>query len=398
MAQQMTAQQLAQANAAARAMILANALKMTQVIAAGTILTPGASNNVINIIPRPVGLGQKFTVELTATFSSGASSLNATSFNVANLLSQVIFNDLQNYTRIQTAGWHINVINTIKERWPFGSALTNDLPINYGNNYNTAANGLGGIDGGNGIIFCPASIAPTSTAQVKMTYEIPLAYSDRDLRGAVYLGVVNSTGLLQLTINPTPIVASTGDGALACFKSVGATTGAITSISYVVYQHWFDQLPMGSRGPILPATDLSTVYELKNTALTGMTANTDFPIPYSNYRDFLSTSMFWDQAGTFTAGTDINYFALQSANFTNIWKVGPFLNSLLVRKMIKDDFPNAMYYFDHRHKPLSTIQYGNLELILNENVAAAAGQQVLMGYEDFGLQNSITGAGSLAAG
>lgn len=395
---QMTPQQLQAANASARALILARGLKMTQSIASGVIATPGSSNNVINVIPRAVGLGQKFTVELQATFSAGASNLLPTGFNVANLLSQVIFNDLQNYTRIQTAGWHINLINSIKEQMPFGSAFTNDLPINYGNNMNTSASGAGGIGAGSGIIVCPASIVATSTAVVKMTYEIPLAYSDRDLRGAVYLGVVNATGLLQLTINPTPVVTSTQDGTLAVFKGAGATGGSILSVSYNVYQHWWDQIPMGQQGPVLPQQDVSTVYELKNTSLTGMTSGNDFPIPYANYRDFLSTSLIWDNVGTLTAGTDINYFALQSANFTNIWKVDAFLNALFTRKILKTDPPAGTYYFSHRNKPLSTIQYGNLELILNETQNAAAGQQALMGFEDFGLQNTITGAGSLAAG
>lgn len=395
---QNAAAQLQQANAAARAMILAQALKMTQVIASGTVTAPGANNNVINIVPRSVGLGQKFTVEITASISAGASNILPTNFNVANLCSQIVFNDLQNYTRIQTPGWHLAFLASVKEGKPFGAAVTTDLPIKYGNNLNVAASGAGGIGSGSGICFCPVSIVATSVAVVKMTYEVPLAYSDRDLRGAVYLGVVNSTGLLQLTINPNPVVASTADATNAVFVGAGATTGAISALSYVVYQHWWDQLPQGNRGPILPAQDLSTVYEMKSTTLTGMAANQDFPIPYSNFRDFLSTFLVWDNNGTVAAGTDINYFALQSANFTNIWKIDPFLAALFTRKLIESDFPLPAYYFSSRNKPLSTISYGNLELILNETIAAAAGQQAIVAWEDFGLQNSLTGAGSLAAG
>jgi hypothetical protein len=394
-----SAAQLQAANAQARALVLAKGLKMVQSIQSGTIATPGSGANVINVVPRAVGLGQKFTVEITATISAGASTLTPTNLNVANLFSQVIFNDLQNYTRIQTAGWHLNLINSIKEQAVFGAAYSTDCPIKYGNNFNTTASGAGGIGTGPGIIVCPASIGPTLTGVVKMMYEVPLAYSDRDLRGAVYLGVVNSTGLLQLTINPNPVVAAGADATLAMFQSAGASTGAITGLTYNVYQHWWDQLPQGQNGPILPAQDLSTVYELKNTALTGMSQATDFPIAYANYRDFLSTSIIWDNAGSAPAnGTDINYWALQSANFTNIWKVDAYLNALFTRKLLRDDPPPGVYYFSSRNKPISTIQYGNLELILNESVAAANGQQVLVGFEDFGLQNTITGAGSLAAG
>lgn len=391
-----TAAQLAQANAQARALILSSALPMTAIIQAQTIVNPG--NIQINVIPRPVGLGRKFTVEILATISAGASTLTPTNFNVANIISQFVFNDLQNYTRIQTAGWHVNMMNTVKERAVFGAVYTTDSPIKYGNNLNTTASGAGGIGSGSGVMVCPASIAPNGTGIVKIIYEIPLAYSERDLRGAVYLGVVNSSALLQMTVNNNAVVVAGADPTLAVFQSAGATGGSISSLSYTVYQHWFDQLPQTKNGPLLPQQDISTVYELKNTTLTGMTQGTDFPVPYSNFRDFLSTSIIWDNAGTLTAGTDINYFALQSANFTNVWKVDPFLLALQIRKMLKTDFPTGAYYFDSRNRPLSTVQYGNLELIVNENVAAAAGQQLLVGFEDFGLQNTITGAGSLAAG
>jgi len=143
---------------------------------------------------------------------------------------------------------------------------------------------------------------------------------------------------------------------------------------------------------------LSTIYGLNNTSLTGMVKNQDFPIPYANFRDFLSTSVIWDNGGTLTAGTDISYWALQSANFTNIFKIDPYLASLFVRKRIQCDVPVGCYYFDHRQKPISTIQYGNLELIQNISATVNSGAQDILGFEYFALVNTISGAGSLAAG
>lgn len=368
----------------ARQAVLASALEMTQNIYSAAVATPGNSANVVNVIPRNVGLVKRFTVELTATITNtSTSTLTATNFNAAQLLSQVVFNDLNNNTRIQTAGWHINAINTARARRVFGSALTQDSPIKYGSN-------LGGS-----MFAAPATIGPTTTGVVVMMYEIPLAYDDHDLRGALYCNVVNATMLLQLSLNPTPVVAAASDATLAVYSG---GTGSFTSVVVNVYQTFLDQLPMGKQGPILPIQDLSTIYELKNTSLTGMVANQDYPIPYSNFRDFLSTFIVFDNNGTLNGGTDINYFALQSANFTNIIKVDPFLLGLWTRKEIQDDFPKGLYYLSHRKKPLSTIQYGNLELIVNPSAVGAAAAQFLMGYEDFALVNTITGAGSLAAG
>lgn len=390
-APQMSAQD---ANLMARRMVLAQALEMTQNIYSATITAPGSVANVVNVIPRNVGLIKRFTVEITATLTNtGTTSVVPTNFNIANILTQIVFNDLQNNTRIQTGGWHMNVLNTMRTRQPgpFGSAqvLTtgHDSPIKYGSNFN------------GGLFVAPASIAATSSAIVKMVYEIPLAYGDDDLRGGVYANVVNATMLLQLTLNPAPVVAATADPTLAVYAGTGGA-GNIVAATINVYQTFLDQLPIGKKGPILPFQDLSTIYEMKQTSLTGMVQNQDFPIPYANFRDFLSTTVLWDNSPGGQAavgGTDINYWALQSANFTNIIKVDPFLLSLWVRKQEQIDLPLATYYIKHK-KPLSTIQYGNLEFIQNVSAAINAGAQDLVGFEDFALQNTVSGAGSLAAG
>lgn len=389
---------LAQSNMQARQLVLAQAIEMTQNIYSASVANPGNSGNVINVIPRNVGLITRFTVEVLATITNtAATSIVPTNFNIANLLSQVIFNDLNNQTRIQTAGWHLNMLNTVRNPrlGPFGGALTTaafDVPIKYGSNYLS-----GSSTSAPGLFLCPTSIAATGTGVVKMTYEIPLAYAYNDLRGAVYANVVNATMLLQLTLNPAPVVATSADGTLAVFQGT-AGAGSITSATINVYQTFLDQLPVGKNGPVLPLQDLSTIYEMKNTSVTGMTQNQDYPIPYSNFRDFLSTCFIWDNGGTLVAGTDTNYIALQSANFTNIFKLDPFTLALRWRKLIQTDVPAGAYYISHRNKPISTIQYGNLELIQNISATINAGAQDLVGFEDFALINTISGAGSLAAG
>jgi hypothetical protein len=165
-----------------------------------------------------------------------------------------------------------------------------------------------------------------------------------------------------------------------------------------VYQHYVDQLPIGQNGqPILPVMDLSTIYELKNTTLTGMTANQDYPIPYANFRSFLSTIAVYDNAGTLNVGTDVNYWAQQSANFTNIFKMTAEETALMTRVRNGVDYPAGVYYFDHRRRPLNTIQYGNIELVLNPS-SVGSGASILAGFESFAMINVISGAGSLPAG
>ena len=377
--QQMTAQQI---NLQARQLVLQNAVEMTQNIYSQTI-NP-TNTPVVNIQPRYAGLIKGFLVEITATITNTAGSATVLSdFNAANLLSSINFVDLNNNTRIQTTGWHINFLNTIRQHGVFGAAITLaalDTPIKYGANWN--------------VVSATASIAASTTGTVVMKYWIPLAYSNDDLSGSVYANVVNATMNLQLTFNPTPSPA-TGDSTSTVYVGNAAT---ITSATINVLQVYLDQIPQGQAGPILPAIDLATIYEIKNTTFTGMVAGNDFPIQYANFRQFLSTFMVYVNAaaGTRAAGTDINYLALLSANSTYIQKVDANYAAMRTRNMIKTDLPLGTYYFDFRRRPLSTIQYGNLQLVINPSTAAA-GAYALIGWEAFAFVNNITQAGSLSA-
>jgi hypothetical protein len=80
-------------------------------------------------------------------------------------------------------------------------------------------------------------------------------------------------------------------------------------------------------------------------------------------------------------------------------KYDPFMSSLLTREIISDDMPavNGMttYYFDHRAKPISTINYGNMQLIFNPANVQGATTQMLTGFEALAFINQVTNAGSL---
>lgn len=375
----------AQDNMTARAAVLRSSIKMRQRIFSSTFV-PSANGNVLNIVPRNVGMITGFWVKVAATVAAtGSGTATPTGFNVANLLQQVVFNDLNNYVRINTAGWHLNMVNTARAHHPFGGSFNGDSPIGYGNNYAP---------------FVAPNITAGTPVQVEAWFHVPLAYNSRDLRGAVYANVINATMNLQLTLNSNVVApAGAADTTLYIYKGgTGVTGGSITSTSVTVYQEFLDQLPVGQKGVILPYQDLSTIYELKNTALTGLSSGLDFPIPYANFRSFLSTCFIYDNGGVLTAGSDLNYIAIQSANFTNIMQVEPQFLAIMWRNKIFTDFPTGSYYIDHRDKPINTVQYGNIELLLNPAGSVSGSAVVLVGYEDMGLQNTIIPAGSLPGG
>lgn len=381
---------LQQQNMAARSIVVGSSLNMTQQIFSTTITTPTSGNNVININPRLVGMLKRFYVVVTGTLTNTDANNGSTmtELGLSNLLSNVTFTDLANNVRINTSGWHLHMLACVKRGSVHGAAYTHDLSsfINTGASWAT-------INAASASLTKAGGATPTST--FRMIYEIPITYSDTDLRGAIWLGVTNATANLQLTINPTPFVAS-GDPTLAV--QTGGT-GTLNNVSVVVYQNYLDQVPTNKGAPILPLTDLSTTYLLNNTTAVagGIVANSDTPVPYANFRDFLSTFAIFDNyvAGTPNyIGTDVNYFALQAANYVNFWKMEPQLCALLTRQRLGNDMPKSVYYFDHRAKPISTIQYGNIELVLNAKTVNS-GAALLMGYEQFALINTISQAGSL---
>jgi hypothetical protein len=143
---------------------------------------------------------------------------------------------------------------------------------------------------------------------------------------------------------------------------------------------------------------MSTQYRLNNTALTGVAVGQDFPVPFTNFQQFLSLGLIYDQGpGDEAGGTDINYFALAAANTYLPFKLDPITQSWLTRHSIKTDWPLGTYMFDFRKQPVNTNQTGNMQLLLNA-IDAASGTVCLASFEAFALVNTVLGAASLPAG
>lgn len=411
------AQAAAQANAQARAAVLQNSIEALQLIYTQANINP-AVQSVVNVPPRNVGLIRGFYVHvaLTATSPTGV-TITRTTLGPSNLLQLVTFNDLSNQQRINAQGWYLPYLDTARRRnqsfsselatgalTAFAGGVVNqasgvDTPLGLQANF-TSQFALSGTN--TPIMSCPASVTTAAAFQVDMWYYVPISYTDRDLRGAIYAGVVNSVMNLQLTFNAANIIAtSTADPTLSVFSSSGSTIALTNPLwSVEVYQDFLDQLPFSSQGPILPFQDLSWSYLLNTTFFTAMSAGQDYPIPFPNFRNIQSMILFYDNGGTLNHGSDINYLALQSANYTNIFKVSPAMQAIITRNILHVDFPAGGYYFDFRKKPLSTVQYGNLNLVVNPStVTSALGpSQFLVGFEQLAQQNQVVGAGSIPGG
>lgn len=412
--QQTQAQQNQQLNAFARQAIRSRGVRRNQVIYDQTFTSTIPPN--ITVTPRNVGLVMGFWVKVVcAVANTSASTLTLSDFGPSNLVSQFQLNDLQNNTRIQDTGFHLNLINTWKGKRPFATSFigvdgTNtgdqttgvapaiDSPISYGSNFTT--------------ISAPSTPVPasTGTAVLTMWWYVPLAYnpdnpSTPDFRGAIYANVVNATWQLNIgtpgTYNSQLVAPFGTDSTQSVFFQTTNVGVAATMTSYrvEVYQDYYDQLPTGNAGVLLPILDLATIYELKYTSNSNISVGQDFPYQYANFRQFLSTLAVFVNTGATGArgvGADVNYWALQAANFSNIWKEEPQLIALRTRQHLGVDLPAGCYMFDSRNRPISTTQYGNMELILNASTAGA-GAYELTCVEDFAIVQTLSMAGSLQA-
>lgn len=382
-------QQLQQQNMQARRAVLKAAFPMLQSIYNNTFQP--ASQNTFQLPPQNVGLMRGLLIRMTATVtnpSSGSSELSLTPMGPANLVQNFIFTDLQNYQRINTTGWHIAMLNSLRAGRPFMSSTPSDSPMGFGSNWP--------------IIKAPATIAAGSSGTVNMYYYIPFAYAENDLTGAIYMNVVNATANLQCTL-ATPaqaFVANTADPTLAMYQGAGAVAGVtLTNVQVQIYQDYLDQLPMTSKGPVLPSVDLNTMYELKNTSFSALTVGQDFYMAYSNFRHFLSTMALYNNqtGGAYPSpGTDINYWAQRAANATDLRKTDPFTWESFARRKVQTDFPIPLYVFDTRTRPVFTTQSGNMNLVLNPS-AVNTGASVLVAWEMLANISNLLNAGSLAS-
>jgi hypothetical protein len=392
------------ANALAIAAIRNNAVQKRIQLNPYTAATPASSPN-INIQLQNVGLLRGVLIRFSATATNNDPSVAAapSDFAAANMFSQIVYNDLANVTRIQTTGAHVFMLDSLRRQGIMGAAYVNDMPGQFGSVWS-------------GLSTTPTIPPAGGTGTVSGFLFIPVAYSDTDLRGAVFSNITNANQSINLTINTTNVSAPTGsDNVNAIYQGPAAANVVLSNLTVTAYQDIYDQLPdyrylpagiapgdwqaaTGDRsGLMLPSWSMRWMYELKYSPFTGITAGVENVFPYTNQRQFLSTIAQYNNPARAT-GTDIAYWRLVAANSYEWFKMSPAAVAFETRRLIGDDFPAGFYVFDSRLKPINTIVSGNLQLVAFPTVATPSTAKMTMYYEDFALVATVTGATSLASG
>jgi hypothetical protein len=380
-------QNLAQQNALATKAVTSVAQAMSTQIFSQTYATPSSQASIL-VTPRNVGLTTRFYIEINGSIKNNdANTVSLSQFGLSNILSNITYTDYGNTQRINTTGWHLTFLQSLRFRRPIAGCfgLATDQMFGAAENFP--------------VLTAPSTIASGATQAFRAVFEVPLAYDpDNDLRGAVYSNVINATSQLSLTLNNTNLGATTGTDTTNSVYT-GAVSGAnvvLLNTTVTVYQDYYDQLPTLSNGvPNLPLQSLGVMYELKTSPFSAITAGTNFPIPYGNGRDFLSTIAVYYNGTARATGSDINYWSLQTANSTNIRQDDPYRVARIAREILQVDLPAGVYYFPTRRKPINTLQFGNVQLNLNASTAGSTAY-CLIGWEDFQNITTIGQIGSLA--
>jgi hypothetical protein len=406
-APRMTAQQQ---DALATRAILGTAVDRVQLVESSTVYP--ASNPVLLTQPVNVGLIKRFTIHVTGHITNtGTETIFLTDWGLANLFGQngISYSDLNNYLRVNTSGQHLTVLANAKRRRAYGSTIwypnaeqVLPAPVLYHN----LSQMLNVQPASNGVFHTAQTIAVGVSQQFSAYFELPLAYTDDDLRGAVWANVLNAVQQITLTFNQQAVTADPNDNNFAVYSGPAGSQGAITDAQVIIYQEYLDQLPKTTTNnvvtTVLPALSLSTVYELKSTIFSSVTPNQEFQIAYANQRSFISTFATFNGDGTSTGrewqGTQgwVNYWALLAANASYIWKMDVLTCILKYREHLQQDLPAGTFYFPSRRRNLATLQFGNLQLTLNALSATASGYVNVM-WESFALQNTLSSGASLAS-
>jgi hypothetical protein len=371
------------------ALIKKQAYDTWQAIAPQTVANPAIANTVLTFQPILTGLTKKFRVKTNILFSGAASAdtLAITPLGIANVFSNITFTDLYSNQRINTPGYHLFTISTVKQKFPFlssGTAASNDNNAGYANNTDN-------------VNTAPTSVAEGTTGNALYhTLDVPLAFNDTFLRGCIYTNVQQSSMNLRLTLNPNFFVASTADATMAVYQSSAAILGTITSLTVTVWQNYFEQLPVDRNGSvILPAIDAQTAYQLLNTAAQLPTANQQNIYLYASQRSFLSTLTLFDNGGTLNPMTDMNNFSIQVASsFSPLNLITPDIQAGVHRELLGFDMPDGMIFISHKKRPILIQQYGNVALLFNPS-SVAAGSNLQINYESFQPVNQILTSGSV---
>jgi hypothetical protein len=364
----------------------------------------------VNLLGSATGLIRKFYLVVTGTLNATSGTfIPSAPLGITNLLSNITFTDLNTRVRHNTTGAHMHMIQAARRGWVPGMALTAAAMSE-----TAGATGNGAFWGFNFFANnAPTTYTGGTAKNFQWTWEIPVAYTDTDLRGCIWANQVTANNLLSLTINPAFFATNSGgadvsgSGYNTATAALGTTLPTLTNLRFTLYQDMFVQGPQDKNGNIaLPQVDMAYSYNLLMVPAQALQANSDNVFFAAPNRQILSHMLFWDNYlyNTAPAGSDVTAIKIQVANSLVMRQMEPGILAYWTRNLIGTDMPvgsaggtsttktdYTTYYIDTRRRPLNVQTSGNVGLYFNPN-SVQAGAALNIGYEYLEIQSATFNA------
>lgn len=337
---QNSAVNIAAQNMANRANLIQTGLYMTKKLMPVTGQLGQAMQIPLERIGISTGVLLMVTVPVNVTVAATQSP-----FGPYNLVRNVSYTDYAGILRVNTSGYQLHVLNSMKMR-------------RSGDDSSKMAGYLTSAETG---IDTDILSLPTAVAAANMTFSlyVPLAYDpSSDLRGAVLSQTIYGDHYVTLNLQNALVNA---DALIAPYTAGTVALQAGLPVTVQAFQHYI----MPQQGvQNLPAIDLSTIYGVEGgtTDNANIAAGTSKFINWPNNRAILSATHIFDNGGSGVLnGADINQIILLGNSNTNIREMTPQYLRRMQRQMLGYDLPSGVYYMSSRAQPITTQLYGNVQ-------------------------------------
>lgn len=282
-----------------------------------------------------------------------------------NLINRVKVSDFDSTDRVNCSGFQLWMINSCRRRTAAG--------LNNGSKTNVLASPT-----------VPTAVATGS--ELSFLIEVPLAYSDTDLRGALLAQTAVGEAYLYLDWNNLLYASGNDDAVYNGGGTVTVNSGS--SITVDVYQEYLIPQTVGNQGPPFPVLDLMTVYELAGAIRSSdnLSVGSEKLLNYPNQRAVIGAYFNYMNNGVMSpATTNISRFRLIANGNNVIREYGPrdkLWDQRLAMIANADLVPGA-YFELHRDQPVETALYGNVQYGITPTVVTPGNTNIEICFESF---------------
>jgi len=340
MTQAMSPQNNIAQNLAARRALLATSSRFRKALGTYT----GTVGGTTRVKMDNVGILTGIMLRVYGTYTIGTADVTASEAAPYNVIRRLKFNDFDGSDRIDVSGHHLWLINSQRERRPWGDQ--------------NVAGGPGSV-----VTLPKAELATGSSKAYEFLLYVPIAYNaESDLRGAIL--AQTTRGELTLSIDWASDAQWLTDGLDdAVFNGAATSTIASQTINVDVVQDYLVARDLGNGQLPLPLLDLMTVYELRGSLRSSdnLAANSAKYIDVPNVRSVVGATLTYLNNGVYTQ-SDLDKIQLV-ANSTNVvYEASNSVQFTEQRRWVGGDLGKSAYFLNFRAKPIETAQIGNAQL------------------------------------